>query len=144
VKYKVHYNHENIFVEIREYQKRDIEELIIVEANELEYSHKFTDRTALNNLTEGLNANQDIIIEKNGYITDSSYSNLALWDGENWITPKKPLLKGTKRAYYLNEKMLIERQIHLRDLGSFSKISLINAMLDLAEVVVDIRQVSMA
>jgi 4-amino-4-deoxychorismate lyase len=143
-KCKVYYNETQFFTDIAAYEKRSITELVIVEDNEIEYSHKYSQRNKIDTHTRKLLSHQDIILEKNGFVTDSSYANLALWDGENWVTPKRPLLKGTKRAYYLVENMLVEKDVKLKDLGKYSKISLINAMLDLGEIVVDISNVTMA
>jgi 4-amino-4-deoxychorismate lyase len=143
LKCKVYYNQHNFFIEKEPYEKREIRELIIVEDNLINYDMKYSDRSCFNFHTNNLASYQDIIIEKNGLLCDSSYANIALWDGNDWVTPKTPLLKGTKRASYLIENWVIEKDIHLKNLGNYSKISLINAMLDLGDTVVDIEHVSL-
>jgi 4-amino-4-deoxychorismate lyase len=75
----------------------------------------------------------DILIVKNGLITDTSYSNVAFFDGQLWFTPHQPLLPGTARARLLHEGCLQEAKITLTDLHRFEKCSLINAMLPLGE-----------
>ena len=72
----------------------------------------------------------DILIVKNGYITDTSIANIALYDGNSWITPKVPLLKGTTRQRYLDNAKILESDIKVQDLKKFSKIALLNAMID--------------
>jgi 4-amino-4-deoxychorismate lyase len=73
----------------------------------------------------------DVLIVKNGLITDTSFANIAFSDGNKWYTPDTPLLKGTQRAYYLAQGILTERRISPADLRGFTKARLINAMLDL-------------
>ena len=68
---------------------------------------------------------------KNGYITDTSFSNIIFFDGANWITPSTPLLEGTKIKELLEKKIISEQEIKLKDLIKFSKAKLINAMIDI-------------
>ena len=56
---------------------------------------------------------------------------IALFDGTCWFTPASPLLKGTKREYYLDNKMIFKCDIAPADLSKYKKMRLINAMLDL-------------
>ena len=72
----------------------------------------------------------DIIIVKDGLITDASYANLIFWDGENWFTPNTPLLKGVQREKLLKDGLIQEKEIKPSDLASYQKVALINAMLD--------------
>jgi len=71
----------------------------------------------------------EIIIEQNGYLTDTTIANIAFYDGERWITPAKPLLKGTMRAKLLDEGLLHEKEIKKEDLKNYSQVALINAMI---------------
>ena len=75
----------------------------------------------------------EILILKNGLITDVSFANIAFYDGKGWYTPDSPLLKGTKRAYYIEKGLLIEKRISPADLPKYQKARLINAMLDLED-----------
>ena len=47
-----------------------------------------------------------------------------------WLTPKNPLLKGTSRARLIDEGKLIESDIKVQELRSFSQVALLNAMID--------------
>lgn len=119
-------------VEFRQYSPRNIQKLHLITNDEIEYSFKYLDRKSLDNLVQEncIGENEDILIVKAGRITDTSYSNVALFDGKEWHTPKFPLLKGTKRARLLYDKRIIEKDIMIEDLMNYEKIILINAILD--------------
>jgi 4-amino-4-deoxychorismate lyase len=139
-KVRVVYDSESEDVEFIEYKKREIKTIEIVESKPFDYSFKFEDRKKIGKLVKASNAN-DIIISFNGVIKDSSYSNLAFWDGTDWLTPEKPLLEGVKRAQLLAENKLKKTPIRIADLGAFEKVSLINAMLDLGEIEISIETI---
>ena len=119
-------------VEINPYQIRKIHSVKLIENNEIDYRFKFENRTAFELMKDSV-AEDEIIIVKNGKITDTSYSNLVFFDGENWITPKTFLLNGTMRQYLLNSKQIIEKEVSINDLKSFQSFKLINAMMNLEE-----------
>ena len=73
----------------------------------------------------------DILIIKDLLVTDTSIANIAFeTSGGEWITPKNPLLKGTTRARLLDEGKLKEADIRVHELRSFTKVALLNAMID--------------
>lgn len=53
-----------------------------------------------------------------------------LFDGKHWVTPRHPLLPGTKRAALLDMGMIQEADITLEDLRNANKVSLFNAMIE--------------
>ena len=116
-------------VEYFEYKKREISSLKIVYDNDIDYSFKYSNREYINNLFALRENCDDILIIKNGLITDTSIANIALYDGE-WKTPKTPLLKGTTRARLLNDGKIIESNINVSELKNFTKVALLNAMID--------------
>ncbi len=128
-------------ISITEYKPRKIKSLKLVTVNNIEYSWKYANRTELNRLLETCLLNEEIIIIKNGFITDTSYTNLVFHDGEKWLTPSSPLLKGTRRQKLLEEGKILESEIRLQDLGKFTKCSLINAMMDIGELEVNIQNI---
>ena len=89
-------------VEYAPYTMRQIRTLQVVEDETIEYSFKSTDRSHLNALSAMKGNCDEIIIVKHGFVTDTSFTNLAIYDGTRWITPKHPLLLGTKRAFLWN------------------------------------------
>lgn len=136
------YDKENIYdLSYTPYSTRKIERLKLLENNDIEYSYKSVDRTALNLLKVQTEPTDEIIIVKQNCLTDTSYTNIALFDGSQWITPSTPLLKGTRRAQLLDAGRLIEREVLAADLKSFQSISLINAMMDLEELVLPISSI---
>jgi 4-amino-4-deoxychorismate lyase len=122
-------------VEFIPYTPQVIQKLFLVRADELDYQFKYADRSALENLKKkhAAEKHSDILVVKNGLITDVSFANIAFYDGIRWYTPDSPLLKGTKRAYYLEKGLMIEKRITTADLHKYQKARLINAMLDLED-----------
>ena len=112
------------------YHPRVINTFKILIDNKIDYSFKYADRTQIEQLMQKKGFCDDIIIVKNGGITDCSFANLLFFDGENWITPQNPLLKGTCRARLLDHHLIVPQKISINDIRSCSKMMLINALLD--------------
>jgi 4-amino-4-deoxychorismate lyase len=123
------------------YIRRPITSLRCVVANSVSYAYKWEDRSVLDALHGQRGLADEVLIVRNGLITDTSFSNVALYDGQQWFTPAHPLLKGTKRGSLIDAGQLAECEIRVIDLPHFQSISLINAMLDLGDTVIDISQV---
>lgn len=114
---------------ITPYESRSINSLKIIHDNTIDYSFKFADRAALNNLFTQRNDCDDILIVKNELVTDASYSNVVFFDGLRWITPAQPLLKGTMRQQLLDAGVIHEDAIRVDQIPLFNKVRLINALL---------------
>lgn len=121
-------------IEIDPYILRSIKSLQVVYDDDIDYHLKFADRQSLNGLYARRGACGDIIIVKDGYVTDSYYANLLFFDGQRWITSQSPLLKGTKRQYLLDNGLIFEEEIQAIDIPKFQKVGIINAMIDLDEM----------
>lgn len=119
--------------EFSPYVPRMVKKLIVIDCGTLDYSYKYTDRSAIEALRNKIKftENADVLLVKNGLVTDTSFSNIVFYDGTKWFTPAIPLLYGTKRAYYIQNKIVHPINISLSDLKKYAKIRLINAMLDL-------------
>jgi 4-amino-4-deoxychorismate lyase len=128
VRCKLIYGPEIKSITYKPYIKRQITSLKLIECNTIDYHLKSTDRSILDDLFSRKGDCDEIIIIKNGSITDTSISNLIFFDGKNWFTPKMPLLKGTCRQRLLEEKKISEMEIRPSDLWQFSGLKLINAM----------------
>ena len=115
-------------VEYIPYTPKEIRTLKIV-PSEIDYHYKFADRSQLESLLRENPDADDLIIEKEGLITDTTIANIAFFDGKRWITPKKPLLEGTMRAYLIDQEFLQEEDIPSDWLERFEKVALMNAML---------------
>lgn len=121
-------------VEFLPYKKPEIKSLKIVECNDIDYKYKYLDRTKIEELVKQKGDCDDVLIVKNGLVTDTSISNICFYDGRKWLTPMSPLLKGTKREKLLKEGEIFKQKITRNDLKNFIKASLINAMLDLSDI----------
>lgn len=135
-KCRVLYASNIVSVEFEKYTFKKIESLVVVEDNTIDYEYKSVNREFLNKLHKqrGNNAS-DIIISKDGFITDTSYANLVFENRDGLFTPSTYLLAGTKRRYLLEKGIIRERNIKVSDLNSYSKVYLINAMIDLDDAV---------
>lgn len=115
------------------YEPGKISMLKLVHVKTLDYALKYTDRSAINDLLKRKGAADDILIIKNGIVTDTSYSNIVFYDGREWVTPRNPLLAGTARARLVFEGEIRIADLRVEDLESFERFKLINAMLDFHE-----------
>ena len=60
--------------------------------------------------------------------------NLAFLKNNIWYTPKKPLLKGTKRSSLLDNDLIVEKQITKDEVQSYEAVRIFNAMIDFGEI----------
>ncbi len=134
-KVRVVYTTKTIEVSWQAYQIRPVHSLKVVQADQIDYTFKNIDRSELQALFAQRATADDIIICKNGRITDSYYANLAFYKEGNWYTPDQPLLKGTKRQQLIDRDVISSIPIKIEDLPSFKKVALINAMIDLEDKV---------
>ena len=123
------------------YAVRHVHSLALMQADTIDYTYKSAGREPLNCLFALRGACDDILIVKQGLLTDTSIANIALSDGTHWYTPAHPLLKGTKRAALLEEGILQEKDIRPEDLPSFSTVRLFNAMIDWGELELPVRNI---
>ncbi|PJB59792.1 MAG: 4-amino-4-deoxychorismate lyase [Bacteroidetes bacterium CG_4_9_14_3_um_filter_41_19] len=128
-KMRVVYSQQLEEVTFMPYTLPEIQSLKLVIDDEIDYAHKFADRQKLEQLMLKKEACDDIVIIKNGLFTDTSYANLAFFDGIHWFTPDQPLLKGTRRSLLLLQKKILPTQIRLAHLRFFTKARLFNAMI---------------
>ena len=129
VKLRFLYGKDGYNLEFLPYKMRKVLSLKLVECDEIDYSLKFTDRSKINMLLNQKGDADDILIVKNGVITDTSFANVVFYTGSEWITPATPLLEGTCRAKLLAGGRIAEARITPQDLSGFRAFSLINAML---------------
>lgn len=129
-------------IEIEPYVFRKIASLKIVHHQSIDYHLKYTDRTILQELFAQRGSCDDIIVVKNGLVTDSFVANLLFFDGEKWFTPATPLLKGTKRQFLLDQGMILEKEIREDEIGNYREVGLVNAMVDFEEMpVIEINKI---
>ena len=130
VRCNIYYGREVQQVSFKRYEQRIIRSLKMIPCNTIDYHLKFSNRMLLDSLFALRGAADEIIILKNGLITDTSMSNLIFKKGNDWYTPAIPLLKGTCRDRLIAYSGIIEQDIRPWDLCNFSGCKLINAMRD--------------
>ncbi|MEI6174509.1 MAG: aminotransferase class IV [Bacteroidota bacterium] len=126
----IHYDEEVKQVSYKKYEKRVIRSLKLVYDPDIDYHLKFTDRSVLESLFKLRGPFDEVVIVKNGFITDTTVSNLIFLSGNTWFTPATPLLEGTCRNRLLYEGRITARNIRVKDLNLFTDCKLINAMRD--------------
>jgi 4-amino-4-deoxychorismate lyase len=102
-------------------------------ADYFNYAYKFAKRDGINQLFNLRKQADDILIIKNQLLTDTSYCNIALWNGQNWITPLHPLLKGVRRESLIRIDRIQTGDILINDLRNFYFIKLFNALISFEE-----------
>lgn len=130
VKCRVLYRENIEEIQFVHYHKKAINRIKIANTD-IDYSFKWEDRSAINELLAANPHYDDVLMVKNGFITDTSYANIILKKDNEFYTPKIPLLKGTKRQHLIDEDILIEKNIKPSDLKKYSAFALINSLNDL-------------
>lgn len=141
IKCRVVYSDKIDGIEFEPYQKRNIRSLKLVYDNDIDYRYKSTDRDPLNRLLAQRGDADEIIIVKNGFVTDSSFSNLLFENKDGLFTPDSFLLNGVQRQSLLKLGLVRELSIREEDIANFTQIHLINAMLLPGHAVVDVRNI---
>ncbi len=116
------------------YKQKRISTLLLVEIPNINYKFKYFNRDFLSPLQK--QQADEFIITKNGYLRDTTIANIALFHtkSQKWHTPKNPLLQGTTLKQYLEKNELIKTDVHYKDLTNYSKIALLNAMINRVEL----------
>jgi 4-amino-4-deoxychorismate lyase len=128
-------------IEFSSYIRRDIQSLKLIETEIESRTYKLEDRGEFELAFSLRNNCDDVLFVKNGLLTDTSYCNIALYDGDNWYTPLIPLLYGVNREQLINDKKLIEKKIKPNELVNFQQICLFNAMLEFGELMFDVSSI---
>lgn len=128
-------------VEYFAYHPRTVRSLQCVDAGALDYRFKYADRRELDALFARRGEADEVLLFRNGLLTDTSIANVALWNGQEWHTPEQPLLAGTHRARLIRAGILKPCIITREDLFRYERMRLFNAMLDFGEVEVPVSAV---
>ena len=127
---RILYSKTTLNVTYHSYSKCEVQSLKLVYDDSIKYSQKSANREEIDKLFALRERADDILIIKNGRVTDTSIANIAFFDAQTWHTPKYPLLEGTTRKRLLDEKKIIEYDIYEKDLKHYTKVALLNAMID--------------
>lgn len=120
------YNNEIKSFTCNELTCRKFKEFKIVKSN-IEYDYKYTNRHKLDALKVD---EKEIIIVKNGLLTDTTIANIALHVNGVWVTPKTPLLYGTTRERLIDSGFLNCEDLSVADLEKAQSFAIMNALID--------------
>ena len=123
------------------YTPRKIRSLKIVDVH-FDYNHKSEDRSNINEAFAQRGDCDDVLMVRDGLITDTSYANVAFFDGDNWYTPSSPMLEGTRRTQLLKQNRIIESPILRSDLYKFKRVALFNAMISFGQCLIPIQEIN--
>jgi len=124
---RVIYDQENISIEYIPYLTTLKQSYELIEID-FDYTHKYLNRDCINHAMKNLKKDCEAVFVKNDLITDTSIANVACLINNQWLTPKKPLLRGTTRERLLDEKKLILADISVKDFKNSDKIAFFNAL----------------
>lgn len=131
VKCTVTYGTDIVRIDYNLYQIRPVNSLQMVVDDTIDYAFKYADRTKLNSLFNLRHQSDDILIIKNGLITDTSYANIVLGKEGKWYSPSNPLLKGTRIDSYFHQGLVTPALLLPSDLPLYSEARIVNSMISL-------------
>ncbi len=133
LKCRIVYGREIIDISYTPYTQRAVRKLKRIDSS-IGYEHKFTDREAIEELFSARGDADDILIVRDGLVTDTSIANIAFYNGRSWVTPKSPLLRGTTRERLIRSGFLVPRDIGIDEIDRFERFALMNAMIGFSPV----------
>lgn len=126
-RWRIVYGPDQLLTELLPYNYKPIRYLKLIEAN-IDYPHKFANRTSLDSLHNQRGQADDVLLVKDGRITDTTIANIIFIRGGRFYTPARPLLRGTALCRLLNEGKVTPLEISPDDIGQFEAFWLINAL----------------
>lgn len=127
-------------VEYFPYAMRSVRTLKLVEDNDAEYQFKSEDRSVIDRNFALRGEADDVLIVRNGMLTDTSIANIALHRDRTWYTPRLPLLKGTRRQLLLDEGLIVEDDISPCMLHEYDRLRIFNAMIHFGELELEVSE----
>ncbi len=123
---RVDYAENILSVTYRDLKEREFREFVVVKSD-IEYGYKYANRDELDSLKV---AEREIIIVKNGLLTDTTIANIALHVEDVWLTPKTALLRGTTRERLIDSGFLKCEDLTIKDLKKSKNFAIMNALID--------------
>lgn len=131
---RILYDANTLEVEFKSYTPTEIHALQLIVAPEgYDYAFKYSDRSVIDHLYAQRGAADDVLITRDGYITDTSIANIAFRKDDRWYTPARPLLAGTTWKRLVSQGILIPRPIHQDDVHRYDGFRVFNAMMEWGE-----------
>ena len=140
VKCRISYNYVIHDVEFEKYQLRPILSLKAIHSDII-YDFKYKEREAINQLYALKDSCDDILIIKDGQVTDTSYGNVAFLAHGKWYVPDRPLLQGTRRMNLISKSKVTPISIRTNDLHRYSHISVFNALIPLGKITIPVSSI---
>ncbi|WP_298694344.1 aminotransferase class IV [uncultured Sulfuricurvum sp.] len=128
------YDRDLFQIEYHPYTPKAIRSLKAVHSNDLSYPLKSTERQELDALFARRGQCDDVLIIRNGFLSDTTIANIALKIKGIWLTPNTPLLPGTTRERLIRENALISAPLRLEDIPQAESIAVMNAMIGFVEI----------
>lgn len=128
VRCRVDYSAQGVCVAYSAYRPRRVRSFRLVFCDAVEYRYKFADRRSLDRLLAQKGDCDEVIIIKNGFVSDCSIGNLIFGKNNQWFTPDTPLLCGTQRQFLLEAGKVQAVRMGVLDIARYDKIALINAL----------------
>lgn len=128
VRCRITYSQHSVHVSYFAYVPKVLQSFQLVKCDDICYDYKYDDRQAIEQLLCQKGNCDDIIIVKNGLITDCSIGNLLFLQNGQWFTPDTPLLKGTQRQFLLESDKIRLAKIGVNDVFAYEQVMMINAM----------------
>ena len=140
-KCRVTYNTVIRSVEYEPYEPKPVRCLKLVDGGDIDYGHKYADRSAFDKLRSLREGCDDVLVVRDGKINDTTYANVAFFADGRWYTPESYLLPGTKRRQLIDSGLLEAVEIKVSDIHRYTNAALINSMIDLGEVVLPVSSI---
>jgi len=94
-----------------------------------DYTYKYADRSAFEALKRAHPEAEELLLCRDGLLSDTTIANIALRREGLWYTPAQPLLPGTTRERLLGQGKLIPAEIPCDEIASYDEIAVMNAMI---------------
>lgn len=132
IKCRVCYHNNITSITFEKYIPRNIQSLKLINMFP-DYAYKFSDRKVMDDLLKLRDGCDEILIIRNGLVTDTSYSNVVFSKDDEYFTPNFPLLNGTKRQKLIKDRVIKEIEIGVDSIKEYKHVWLINALLDIED-----------
>ena len=106
----------------------------LVYDDKIQFPHKMKLRDDLDRLRKKQADCDEIIIVKNGLLTDAFYYNIVIENNDGLFTPKNPLLPGIMRSKLIQKHKIKVKDLNVMDLKLSKHIYLINALTNLGQI----------
>jgi 4-amino-4-deoxychorismate lyase len=116
-------------ITVTPFQPRTIRSLRLTDLPpDYDYRYKYADRRILELAFSRRGDADDVLLLRDGWITDTSVANVAFLSNGRWYTPALPLLAGTTWKRLVSGGVIVPRPVHADDLHRFEACIVLNAL----------------